>query len=81
MSRPSGRSSTRSFGSTPTDLESLPAGVLEPAIHAVFVASVGVAVTLVLAAALMPKRVDEVVEQPRPQAGSQVSQDPGGAVV
>jgi EmrB/QacA subfamily drug resistance transporter len=69
------------LGSTPTHLESLPAGVLEPAIHAVFVASVGVAVTLVLAAALMPKRVDEVVEQPRPQMGSQVSQDPGGAVV
>ena len=38
----------------------LPAGVLDPAIHAVFVASFAVAVTLVIAAAFMPKKVDEV---------------------
>ena len=48
------------LGSEPTDLESLPAGVLDPAIHAVFVASFAVAVTLVIAAAFMPKKVDEV---------------------
>ena len=46
--------------SEPTDLESLPPGVLDPAIHAVFVASFAVAVTLVIAAAFMPTKVDEV---------------------
>ena len=50
------------LGSEPTDLESLPPGVLDPAIHAVFVASFAVAVTLVLAAAFMPRRVDEVTD-------------------
>jgi EmrB/QacA subfamily drug resistance transporter len=50
------------LGSEPTDLESLPPGVLEPAIHAVFVASFAVAVLLVVAAALMPARVDEVTD-------------------
>ncbi|HSO63586.1 MAG TPA: MDR family MFS transporter [Ornithinibacter sp.] len=50
------------LGSEPTDLESLPAGVLEPAIHAVFVASFAVAVLLVVAAAFMPKHVDEVTD-------------------
>ena len=50
------------LGSEPTDLESLPAGVLEPAIHAVFVASFAVAVLLVVAAAFMPSRVDEVTD-------------------
>ncbi len=50
------------LGSGPTDLESLPPGVLDPAIHAVFVASFAVAVTLVLAAAFMPRRVDEVTD-------------------
>ncbi|GAA4399669.1 MDR family MFS transporter [Fodinibacter luteus] len=52
------------LGSQPTDLDSLPPGVLEPAIHAVFVVSVGVAVLLVVAAALMPARVDEVADPP-----------------
>ena len=50
------------LGSEPTDLESLPAGVLDPAIHAVFVASFVVALLLVVAAAFMPKRVDEVTD-------------------
>ena len=50
------------LGSEPTDLESLPPGVLDPAIHAVFVASCAVAVLLVVAAALMPKQVDEVTD-------------------
>jgi hypothetical protein len=36
--------------------------VLEPAIHAVFVASFAVAVLLVVAAALMPRRVVEVTD-------------------
>ncbi|HET6966862.1 MAG TPA: MDR family MFS transporter [Ornithinibacter sp.] len=49
-------------GSEPADLESLPGGVLEPAIHAVFVASFAVAVLLVVAAAFMPKHVDEVTD-------------------
>ena len=48
------------LGSEPTDLESLPAGVLDPAIHAVFLASFVVALTLVVAAAFMPKKVHEV---------------------
>jgi EmrB/QacA subfamily drug resistance transporter len=50
------------LGSDPSNLESLPAGVLEPAIHAVFVASFAVAVLLVVAAAFMPRRVDEVTD-------------------
>ena len=50
------------LGSEPTDLESLPPGVLDPAIHAVFVASFAVAVLLVVAATFMPKRVDEVTD-------------------
>ena len=50
------------LGSEPTDLESLPAGVLEPAIQAVFLASFAVAVTLVLAAAFMPGKVHEVTD-------------------
>ena len=48
------------LGSEPTNLESLPPGVLDPAIHAVFLASFAVAVTLVVAAAFMPKQVTEV---------------------
>lgn len=50
------------LGSAPSDLESLPAGVLEPAIHAVFVASFAVAVLLVVAAAFMPNRVEEITD-------------------
>ena len=50
------------LGSEPTDLESLPPGVLDPAIHAVFIASFAVAALLVVAAAFMPKRVDEVTD-------------------
>ena len=50
------------LGAEPTDLESLPAGVLEPAIHAVFVASFAVALLLVVAAAFMPSRVDEAAD-------------------
>jgi hypothetical protein len=48
------------LGSEPTSLESLPAGVLEPAIHAVFLASFVVALTLVVASAFMPAKVAEV---------------------
>ncbi|HEU5240984.1 MAG TPA: MDR family MFS transporter [Ornithinibacter sp.] len=50
------------LGSEPTDLESLPPGVLDPAIHAVFLASFAVAATLVFAAACMPHKVDEVTD-------------------
>jgi hypothetical protein len=46
-------------GSTPSDLEHLPAEVLEPAVHAVFVTAAAVAVLLLLAAALMPTRVTQ----------------------
>ncbi len=49
------------LGGAPVDLESLPPGVLDPAIHAVFMTSAAVAVVLVLAAALMPKKVEELV--------------------
>ena len=45
-------------GATP-DLERLPRGVLEPAVHAVFVASAVVAVALVAAGLLMPRHVVE----------------------
>jgi EmrB/QacA subfamily drug resistance transporter len=45
-------------GATP-DLERLPAGVLEPAVHAVFVASAIVAVALLVAGLVMPRRVVE----------------------
>ena len=47
------------LGGAPPDLESLPAGVLDPAIHAVFVASAVVAVALVAAGLLMPRHVVE----------------------
>ena len=50
------------LGSQPNDLETLPPGVLDPAIEAVFLASFVVALTLVVAAALMPRRVDEVTD-------------------
>ncbi len=50
------------LGSQPADLETLPPGVLDPAIEAVFLASFVVALTLVVAAALMPRRVDEVTD-------------------
>ncbi|WP_392543464.1 MDR family MFS transporter [Oryzobacter telluris] len=54
------------LGHEPESLESLPPGVLEPAIEAVFLLSFAVAVTLLLAAWLMPKRVEEVVEDAAP---------------
>ena len=44
-------------GGTPTDLEHLPADVLEPAVHAVFVAATAIAVLLLVATVFMPKRV------------------------
>ena len=50
------------LGEEPTSLDSLPPGVLDPAIHAVFVASFAVAVTLVVAAAFMPGHVEEVTD-------------------
>ncbi len=49
---------SRLDGATP-DLERLPAGVLEPAVHAVFVASAVVAVALLVAGLVMPRRVVE----------------------
>ena len=67
--RPSGwRRSARSptpwcatgSGPSPPTSSRCRAGVLDPAIHAVFMASFAVAVTLVVAAAFMPKKVDEV---------------------
>ena len=53
---------TERLGRQPADLESLPPGVLDPAIEAVFLASFIVAVVLVATAALMPRRVDEVAD-------------------
>jgi EmrB/QacA subfamily drug resistance transporter len=53
---------TERLGRQPADLESLPPGVLDPAIEAVFLASFVVAVVLVATAALMPRRVDEVAD-------------------
>ena len=44
-------------GSARTDLEQLPADVLEPAIHAVFLLAAGVLVLLAVVAALMPARL------------------------
>jgi EmrB/QacA subfamily drug resistance transporter len=46
-------------GSGSGDLEHLPADVLEPAVHAVFVAAAAIAVLLLLSTAAMPKRVVE----------------------
>ena len=46
-------------GGVVPDLEHLPAGVLDPAIHAVFVGSAVVAVLLLVVGALMPGRVVE----------------------
>lgn len=43
--------------SVPHDLAQLPAGVLEPAVHAVFVAAAAIAVLLLGASLAMPKRV------------------------
>jgi MFS family permease len=43
--------------SVPSDLSQLPAGVLEPAVHAVFVAAAAIAVLLLAASLAMPKRV------------------------
>lgn len=48
------------LGAEPADLESLPPGVLEPAISAVFTGTAAVAAVLLLAAFLMPQRVAEV---------------------
>jgi EmrB/QacA subfamily drug resistance transporter len=54
-------------GGTPTDLERLPAAVLEPAIHAVFVAATAITVLLLAATVVMPKRVgrgpDDVTQE------------------
>lgn len=47
------------LGGTPTDLESLPAGVLGPALGAVFVAAAAVSVTMLLASWVMPRVVEE----------------------
>ena len=47
------------LGATPTDLESLPSGVLGPALGAVFVAAAGVSVTMLLASFVMPRHVVE----------------------
>ena len=47
------------LGSSVTQLERVAADVLEPALHDVFLASAGLAVTLVVIGAFMPKRVEE----------------------
>ena len=49
---------SRLHGATP-DLQHLPPGVLEPAVHTVFVASAVVAVALLAAGLMMPRRVVE----------------------
>ena len=46
-------------GEGPVDLETLPAGVLEPAVHAVFAVAAGVSALLLLAGLLVPRRVAE----------------------
>ncbi len=50
------------LGGEPADLESLSPDVLGPALHSVFLASFVVALTLLVATLLMPRRVEEVVE-------------------
>ncbi|MCW2756387.1 MAG: major facilitator superfamily 1 [Nocardioidaceae bacterium] len=50
---------SRRLGSTPDRLDGLPADVLEPAIHAVFVGSPIVAVLLLATGLLMPRRIVE----------------------
>ncbi|QKE85935.1 MFS transporter [Arthrobacter sp. NEB 688] len=47
------------LGGAPTDLESLPSGVLAPALGAVFVAAAAVSVTMLLASLVMPREVRE----------------------
>jgi len=47
------------LGSVPTDLEAVTPSVLDPAIHGVFLASAGIALVLIAAAALMPRWVPE----------------------
>lgn len=51
------------LGHDPTSLDAVPPDVLEPAIHAVFVLSAVVALTVVAAVAFMPRHVEEVVEE------------------
>ena len=47
------------LGRSAAGLEHVAAGVLEPALHDVFLASAGLAVSLLLIGALMPSRVVE----------------------
>ncbi|MEQ6902070.1 MDR family MFS transporter [Nocardioides sp. YIM 152588] len=49
---------TSRMGPGPVDLESLPADVLHPALHAVFLAVAGTAALLVLAWVVMPRRTE-----------------------
>jgi MFS family permease len=60
------------LGSTDPDISHLSAGILEPAIHDVFVVTLVVTVVLLLVAALMPARVTEaappVAVEPAPDA-------------
>ncbi len=56
------------LGSEPVDLEHLPADVLGPALDAVWVAAAVVAVFLVATAFVMPRRVEEVVDEARAAA-------------
>ena len=56
------------LGHEPDSLEGLPPGVLDPAIEAVFLLSFVVALSLLVAAALMPSRVDEVTDAPAASA-------------
>ena len=48
------------LGHLPSDLESLPADVLAPALGAVFVVAAAVSVTMLLASLVMPREVHEV---------------------
>ncbi len=54
------------LGGTPPGLEDVSASVLEPAIHGVFVLTIGFAAILVVVASLMPTRVIEPDAEPVP---------------
>jgi xanthine/uracil permease len=56
------------LGGTRPALEQVSASVLEPAIHGVFVLTIGFAVILVAVASLMPTRVSQPDPEPVPAA-------------
>jgi EmrB/QacA subfamily drug resistance transporter len=71
--------SSRLDGRTP-DIESVSGGILEPAIHLVFVVTIGVAVVLLAVATLMPTRVHPPEDSPFAAAPEEVEAQAGGAV-